>query len=481
LQAILAESGEELIDTAVRHFQATRDLDVDGKLGPITREAILTEYMAIDGTTLPDGIELIAHGCGENFPLDKIDAADAKVGHAHDRRVELFCFDADLGVLPPPQGESSPAGSAEYPEWRRRSVETHDFVVDPFERFNLHVRSGLTPRDLASVETAFVLRSSDGLLEERSPGADDDTPIQVDFENLDLRATYDLRFVIDGVEVPVFEGLPLLEGAVPVDPEKLEQAAPPALEGTGLRSKEHAQELFELAVASEDVYGGDFQVEIGKFVTRYTRPDVVAMKLDPDLFFSSSGFAAGLYQIQDGTFVIACRGTEPKDVRDIIVNVLQAHGKKSGQYEDAIRLARSVVDRLGTDTLVTGHSLGGGLAAVAALASGCRAVTFNAAGVHPRTLQRHLLPRDDFFVNERITNVVLEGDILTRVQESALAELLVFNIEKGMFQLDTPTELPEALGIRLGIEPVNQKLNTLEKHAIEHVIATLLHEKGGRK
>ena len=36
LQAVLAESGEDLTDTPLRHFQATRGLAPDGKLGPIT-------------------------------------------------------------------------------------------------------------------------------------------------------------------------------------------------------------------------------------------------------------------------------------------------------------------------------------------------------------------------------------------------------------------------------------------------------------
>jgi hypothetical protein len=127
LQAVLAESGEELTDTPVRHFQATRGLEPDGKLGPNTRRAIITEYMAVDGTTLPEGIDPIPHGCGENFPLDKTDSQDTKTAHAHDRRVELFFFDGDLGILPPPPGDLSLPGSVEYPEWRRRAVETHDF------------------------------------------------------------------------------------------------------------------------------------------------------------------------------------------------------------------------------------------------------------------------------------------------------------------------------------------------------------------
>jgi outer membrane protein OmpA-like peptidoglycan-associated protein len=127
LHAIFAESGEEVTDTPVRHFQATRGLEPDNKLGDNTRRAIITEYMAVDGTTLPKGIEPIAHGCGENFPLEKADGQSTKEARAHDRRVELFFFDGDLGVLPPPSGDNSGPGSAEYPEWRRRATETHDF------------------------------------------------------------------------------------------------------------------------------------------------------------------------------------------------------------------------------------------------------------------------------------------------------------------------------------------------------------------
>jgi hypothetical protein len=127
LQAVLAESGEEVTDTPVRHFQATRGLEPDNKLGDNTRRAIITEYMAVDGTTLPEGIDPIAHGCGENFPLEKEDGQDPKTAHAHDRRVELFFFDGELGALPSPAAEISKSGSEEYPEWRRRSAETHEF------------------------------------------------------------------------------------------------------------------------------------------------------------------------------------------------------------------------------------------------------------------------------------------------------------------------------------------------------------------
>jgi hypothetical protein len=116
-------------------FQRTRGLEVDGKSGPKTRRQLITEYMALDGASLKDrrnfDIAITTHGCGENFPLDdsgeQLDAAppDQKED-ASDRRVELFFFDAELGILPPPPGKSSAAGSMQYPEWRKRATRVID-------------------------------------------------------------------------------------------------------------------------------------------------------------------------------------------------------------------------------------------------------------------------------------------------------------------------------------------------------------------
>lgn len=155
LDAVLAESGEALTDTPLRHFQATRGLVVDGVLGPNTRRAIITEYMAVDGTSLPAGIDPVVHGCGESFPLEEGEAAQGR-----DRRVELFFFDEALGVLPPPPGEISAPESREYPEWRRRSAQTHTFRVRSEEHlsdlhFALTTRSGGAPLPHVALEVAL--------------------------------------------------------------------------------------------------------------------------------------------------------------------------------------------------------------------------------------------------------------------------------------------------------------------------------------
>jgi outer membrane protein OmpA-like peptidoglycan-associated protein len=184
LDAVLAR-GEEPPPpgSKLRHFQSTRGLEVDGIAGPQTREALIKEYMAVDDTTLPAGVEITVHGCGENFPLgadgQTVDS-DAPDGHedAVDRRVELFFFDAKLGVLPPPPGDNSPPDSKEYPEWRKRAVETHEFIT-PGEYTKLVIDDPLfgpaagidveVTYELSDPETiktdgggAFVLRASWG-------------------------------------------------------------------------------------------------------------------------------------------------------------------------------------------------------------------------------------------------------------------------------------------------------------------------------
>lgn len=132
----LPDFGQKPAEEADLHwFQRTRGLEVDGKSGPKTRRQLITEYMALDGTSLRErrsfDIRITTHGCGENFPLDdggeELDTAppDQKED-ASDRRVELFFFDAELGILPPPPGKSSAAGSTQYPEWRKRATRVID-------------------------------------------------------------------------------------------------------------------------------------------------------------------------------------------------------------------------------------------------------------------------------------------------------------------------------------------------------------------
>lgn len=145
-------------EDAVRWFQRTRGLEVDGIAGPKTRRALVTEYMALDGTTLPSGVEVLAHGCGEHF-LEKPTGDD--VPNAENRRVEVFFFDGALGVLPPPPGDNSSAGSAEYPEWVRRSQRTAEFQTDEGVTIRLVSSDGLPVP-----EAAYRVCFADGRLRE---------------------------------------------------------------------------------------------------------------------------------------------------------------------------------------------------------------------------------------------------------------------------------------------------------------------------
>ena len=126
---------------AVRAFQQFSNdtlgtsLDVDGEAGPKTRHEIVKAYMALQDTTLPDGTEVVAHGCGENFPAEPTPDA---VTDPDNRRVEIFLFDGP--VDPPPAGDISRAGATDYPEWLHLLEETIDFTGNLDDDLNSAVR-----------------------------------------------------------------------------------------------------------------------------------------------------------------------------------------------------------------------------------------------------------------------------------------------------------------------------------------------------
>ena len=115
---------------------------------------------------------------------------------------------------------------------------------------------------------------------------------------------------------------------------------------------------------------------------------------DPEIFEDvESGFYSGLFQNQQkGDSVVAFRGTEIFDIRlrDLTHDITQMFGFGSAQYKQAKAVALSVEMELGSGESLwfTGHSLGGGLASVAALATQRPAITLNAAGVHQNTLKK---------------------------------------------------------------------------------------------
>ncbi|MEM6296328.1 MAG: OmpA family protein [Myxococcota bacterium] len=184
LSAVLDRTGEDVHGSPLLHFQRTRGLEPDGVAGPVTREALIGEYMALDGTSLPPGVEIQRLGCGERFPLGEDDGAD--------RRVELLFFDQPLGVLPPAPGEVCPAGDETYLEWQRRASETIDLDA------GTHVHSIVLDDPLFGVAASVAVEATyqTGRLESLETDAEGRVPLEPGGGEY-----VDLRFTVRGREM----------------------------------------------------------------------------------------------------------------------------------------------------------------------------------------------------------------------------------------------------------------------------------------
>jgi hypothetical protein len=106
----------------------------------------------------------------------------------------------------------------------------------------------------------------------------------------------------------------------------------------------------------------------------------------PD-FNPIGNFWATIHEGDDGRYYLAFKGTEIKnDIRDLLADAHQASGCDQIQYDQAIELATFYQKQLDPKRegklIITGHSLGGGLAMAAALKTYGYAITFNTASIN---------------------------------------------------------------------------------------------------
>lgn len=164
----------------------------------------------------------------------------------------------------------------------------------------------------------------------------------------------------------------------------LSAAVPMATKQTMTRGQAPQQGDYSLALLAKDVY--NLTGQGAESFSRLSDSTLLGLGIEPTgLHDVVSGFQAGIYTDQQH-YVLAFAGTN--DMRDWLSNVRQATGYDDVQYNQAVAIAKSAKVAFGDALVITGHSLGGGLAATAALATGTLAVTFNAAGVCEHTLNR---------------------------------------------------------------------------------------------
>lgn len=179
-------------------------------------------------------------------------------------------------------------------------------------------------------------------------------------------------------------------------------------------------------------------------------------------------------------YTVVFRGSQSGD--DWKSNAQQGLGFDSTHYANALEIGKKLA-RSDADVTLVGHSLGGGLAAEAAIASGRPADTFNAAGLHQNSIEaaQAVAQANDRGLSS-INNYRVPGEILTTLQEGgdrALGAGLGGLIGGGGAILGAAvTDLPEAYGAQHDLPNVRPEgahwwdsINPVDRHSMDWVLA----------
>jgi hypothetical protein len=234
-----------------------------------------------------------------------------------------------------------------------------------------------------------------------------------------------------------------------------------------------------LALISADVYRASATPPAGYRVASAT--DLGALGLKPsDLTSTQSGFTARVYVTgadAGARYVVAFRGST-SDKSDWITNLRQGAGIRSDHYSRALAIGERVARSGNANVVITGHSLGGGLASAAAIASGRPAQTFNAAGLSDATIRSADQMRRAAAVPGAgaVSAFYIRGEVLSAIQDGGDRVLgAIFGGAIGGALADAPP----AYGNRIALNPVRPdgvrwyQDNSVARHGMDWVIASL--------
>ena len=111
---------------AYKRFQQDKGLAQSGRGDADTRRALVADYMALEGTSLPAGSTVLTHGCGLTHLAQP---TGPNIASEANRRVEVFLFESK--VDPPPQARCPVGGCAEFAIWVSQSSLTVDLDQPP--------------------------------------------------------------------------------------------------------------------------------------------------------------------------------------------------------------------------------------------------------------------------------------------------------------------------------------------------------------
>ncbi|CTP93216.1 Phospholipase A1 [Xanthomonas translucens pv. poae] len=204
----------------------------------------------------------------------------------------------------------------------------------------------------------------------------------------------------------------------------------------------------------------------------WTRLDDGAVQragIDPGMLHDAkSGFDAAFYRNAQGNVVLAFCGTD--EGKDWKHNIGQGLGFADAQYASAIQLGSQVRQAFGQELMISGHSLGGGLAAASAMVNDVPAVTYNAAGVNDRTLERAGLDASAakaYAADGLIRGYHVKNELLTHLQEDSIPLKWALPDAAG-HQIPLPDPDPLSFGQRL--LPGMMLKHRLDLHGIDSVI-----------